>query len=93
MRVIRGRKDEPASQTHEEIFSSALGVTVVGVKTTFHDGQVENTVYLDCTGNPEIFDVVGVYDDTEAGRNQFQATAFVVGRTLELLSELKARAA
>lgn len=90
MRVVRTRIEEPENQVHEEIFSSPLGVTVSGVTTTFKDGTVENAIYLDSTEDPEKFDVVGVYDNTEAGRHQSQATAFVIVRTLEILDEIKA---
>lgn len=93
MRIIKGRKDEPANQTHEEIFSSPLGVSVVAVTSTFSDGAVEYVVYLDNADDAESFDVLGVYDGTPAGEIQSQSTAFIAIRTLEVLAELKGEVA
>lgn len=89
MRTVKSRMDEPAKQTHEEIFSSPLGVSVVGVTTTFSDGFIEYSVYLEDRESPEKFDVLGVYDGTPVGENQSQATSFIAMRTLEALAELK----
>lgn len=89
----RAAVEEPAHQTHEEIFASPLGVTVVGVTTTFKDGRVECSVYLDSDKDPEVFECIGTFEDTEEGRTLSKSAVSVVVRTLEALADIAGRAA
>jgi hypothetical protein len=91
MRVVRSRNEEPANQTHEELFTSPLGLSVTRVVSTFADGQGEIAIYLDLTESPSVFDVIGVYDNTPSGQGQSESTAFIAIRILEVQAELKNR--
>lgn len=86
--VVKGRTEEPSTQTHEDIFISPLGVTVVGVTSTFKDGGTEYAIYIEDTENPEEFDVVGVYDMSPAGEHDSMSATFIATRTLEIVADI-----